>query len=100
MQDLSRGFWARAWHGEERLWKVWWLLGVPLALASAILSPATISKFATITPLLATVFAVAFAGAYISLVRNGLALLVQCGQQDMESGSWSIHRCWATEDGL
>ncbi|NTX29799.1 hypothetical protein HT746_22195 [Burkholderia pyrrocinia] len=21
-----------AWHGEERLWKVWWLIGVPLNL--------------------------------------------------------------------
>jgi hypothetical protein len=34
METQASGFWARAWWGEERLWKVWWLLGFPLSLAS------------------------------------------------------------------
>jgi hypothetical protein len=27
-------FLQRAWRGEERLWKVWWLLGTPLAMVN------------------------------------------------------------------
>ena len=36
MQDQRAGFWARAWRGEERLWKVWWYLGGPLVIAGAV----------------------------------------------------------------
>jgi len=31
------GFFKRAWKGEEKLWKVWWLFGVPLNIVSKIL---------------------------------------------------------------
>lgn len=35
MQVPRAGFWARAWRGEERLWKVWWYVGGPLTMAGA-----------------------------------------------------------------
>jgi len=31
------GFFKRAWKGEEKLWKVWWLFGVPLNIVSTII---------------------------------------------------------------
>jgi len=34
----KKGFLRRAWAGEERLWKVWWLIGIPLALVSGAFS--------------------------------------------------------------
>ncbi len=37
----ASGFWVRAWQGEERLWKVWWLVGVPFVLIANFLSIAT-----------------------------------------------------------
>ena len=32
------GFIKRAWRGEERLWKVWWLLGLPVNSVCEILA--------------------------------------------------------------
>jgi hypothetical protein len=35
-QNRRAGFLARAWRGEERLWKVWWYLGGPIAIANGV----------------------------------------------------------------
>ena len=45
MQDLRAGFWARAWRGEERLWKVWWYVGGPLAIAGAVTAKLVANPF-------------------------------------------------------
>lgn len=31
-------FFRKAWRGEERLWKVWWLVGVPLGILGGAVS--------------------------------------------------------------
>ncbi|KWO50054.1 hypothetical protein WT98_17130 [Burkholderia territorii] len=33
MIDILR----KAWHGEEQLWKVWWLIGIPQSILLAVL---------------------------------------------------------------
>lgn len=38
MDTGQKNFLRRAWAGEERLWKVWWLLGIPLNVVAAIFS--------------------------------------------------------------
>ncbi|HEY3116951.1 MAG TPA: hypothetical protein VGK54_09430, partial [Chloroflexota bacterium] len=52
---------ARAWRGEERLWKVWWYLGVPLAMAGAVTE-----KLVARSLFLVLAFAVALLVAYIA----------------------------------
>lgn len=38
MEEHSRNFFVRAWNGEEKLWKVWWLVGSPIFILGALLS--------------------------------------------------------------
>jgi hypothetical protein len=35
--DGSRRFYSRALNGEEKLWKVWWLIGIPVGWTAAAL---------------------------------------------------------------
>jgi hypothetical protein len=45
MQGQRQEFLARAWRGEERLWKVWWLLGLPLGVLAAMLGVAITEEY-------------------------------------------------------
>tara|TARA_B100001964_G_C13824703_1_gene418867 strand:+ start:135 stop:479 length:345 start_codon:yes stop_codon:yes gene_type:complete len=38
METTEKGFFRKSWDGEERLWKVWWLWGLPLGIVSAVVS--------------------------------------------------------------
>lgn len=60
MQDPRAGFWARAWRGEERLWKVWWYVGGPLTIAGAITAKLIADRY------LALAFAVVLLAAYFA----------------------------------
>ena len=55
------GFLARAWRGDERLWKVWWYIGVPLAIGGKVLE-----TLAARYPSPVLVSSVAFLVAYIA----------------------------------
>jgi predicted outer membrane lipoprotein len=66
MQDQRAGFWARTWRGEERLWKVWWLVGVPLAGAGAVFNAAASEKLIARYALPVLAFSVALLVAYIA----------------------------------
>ena len=55
------GFLARAWRGDERLWKVWWYIGAPLAIAGRVTE-----KLVATDPFTALVSSVALLVAYIA----------------------------------
>lgn len=62
-------FLRRAWVGEERLWKVWWLLGMPLNVVTAVFSVWAEEPSVAATPASALVTLVGFfviAAAYFA----------------------------------
>jgi hypothetical protein len=65
MEIQASGYWARAWWGEERLWKVWWLLGLPLGIATRIFNVAGI-KYLEGNPALIVVGWAIFLAAYFA----------------------------------
>lgn len=58
MEKGKGNFLFRAWNGEVRLWKVWWLLGIPLNIVAAVFRVWSKGAMVNETPITALMFLV------------------------------------------
>ena len=60
------GILARAWRGEERLWKVWWYIGAPIAVLDKAVSVAISARLVLGHPVLSLAATSALLIAYLA----------------------------------
>lgn len=71
METSAPGFWSQAWRGRERLWKVWWLVGVPLRIIGPLLVAFVADKFGAGSSVVASlVFLIAYLAWCVMAWRN------------------------------
>jgi hypothetical protein len=66
METNVSGFWSRAWRGQERLWKIWWLVGVPLRIIGPILVAFIADEFGAGSPFVVLIASLVLLVAYLA----------------------------------